>query len=407
MARLSGRLTSSRSLWIAVFAVAFGTNVPTPLLLVYRDTLGLSATTLTGLFGVYALGLVPTLLLAGPASDRRGRRGVVIPFAILGAVASVVFLGASHSLPLLFVGRLLQGAVSGAVFSVGSAWMAELVPDAGQASRQTTAALGLGFGLGPLSSGMMAQWLPAPTTLPYLVHLVLMVVGIATLVGVPETATQRTRGRLLNLGIPPSARRAFLAYVVPVALCVFTFPSVSVAVLPLRLRADIPGFDVLIAGVVAGVTMGTGVIVQPLAARLGLARSGPLAAAAGAAGIALGVLSGVVSQPALLLPAALLLGTTYGLSLASGLTATQQLADPSSRGALVGTFYALTYVGFSAPVVLSVLAGSGTFDGPLWGLAGFGLVLVAVLVLGPGAALVGPHSARRSAVPGHARGPRR
>ena len=49
----------------ALFAVAAGTNVPTPLLLVYQERLGLSAEVLTALFGCYAAGLVPALLLAG------------------------------------------------------------------------------------------------------------------------------------------------------------------------------------------------------------------------------------------------------------------------------------------------------------------------------------------------------
>ena len=66
------------SLWTAVFVAAFGTNVPTPLLLIYRDELGLTPNALTGAFGVYAAGLVPALLLAGPASDRLGRRPVVV-----------------------------------------------------------------------------------------------------------------------------------------------------------------------------------------------------------------------------------------------------------------------------------------------------------------------------------------
>ena len=43
----------------ALFAVAAGTNVPTPLLLVYQERLGLSAEVLTALFGCYAAGLVP------------------------------------------------------------------------------------------------------------------------------------------------------------------------------------------------------------------------------------------------------------------------------------------------------------------------------------------------------------
>jgi len=47
----------------ALFAVAAGTNVPAPLLLIYRDTLHLSPDVLTAVFGVYAAGLVPALFL--------------------------------------------------------------------------------------------------------------------------------------------------------------------------------------------------------------------------------------------------------------------------------------------------------------------------------------------------------
>ena len=67
----------------ALFAVAAGTNVPTPLLLVYQERLGLSAEVLTALFGFYAAGLVPALFLAGRLSDRLGRRRVALPGMVL------------------------------------------------------------------------------------------------------------------------------------------------------------------------------------------------------------------------------------------------------------------------------------------------------------------------------------
>jgi MFS family permease len=71
----------------------------------------------------------------------------------------------------LFAGRFLQGAVSGVVFSVGSAWLGELVGSPARAARLTTAALSAGWGLGPLTAGILGQWFPAPTVLPYLVYL--------------------------------------------------------------------------------------------------------------------------------------------------------------------------------------------------------------------------------------------
>jgi hypothetical protein len=50
-----------------------GSNQITPMLLVYRHTLALGTGTLEAMFGFYALGLIPGLLLAGPLSDARGR----------------------------------------------------------------------------------------------------------------------------------------------------------------------------------------------------------------------------------------------------------------------------------------------------------------------------------------------
>jgi len=113
-------------LTFALFTVSLGTNVPTPLLLVYRDRLGLSEADLTAIFGCYALGLIPALFLAGSASDRYGRRRLVLPFAVLSGIASLVFVPAVHGAALLYVGRVLQGVVSGVVFSVANAWLQDL-----------------------------------------------------------------------------------------------------------------------------------------------------------------------------------------------------------------------------------------------------------------------------------------
>ena len=61
MAGGGDRFGPRRRLALWLFAVAAGTNVPTPLLLLYQDRLGLSASVVTALFGVYAAGLVPAL----------------------------------------------------------------------------------------------------------------------------------------------------------------------------------------------------------------------------------------------------------------------------------------------------------------------------------------------------------
>ncbi|HVL84792.1 MAG TPA: MFS transporter [Pseudonocardia sp.] len=389
------------ALWVALFVVAFGTNVPTPLLLVYRETLGLSSTALTGAFALYAAGLVPALLLAGPASDRFGRRRLVVPASVLAALTSTLFLAAGSSLAALFAARFLQGAASGVVISVGTAWLGELVGAAGRAARLTTGALSAGWALGPLSAGLMAQWLPWPTVLPYLLHVALMAGALVLLRAVPETLPPQRRrrdGPLLNLGVPRPARRPFALVVLPVAVAVFTFPSTAVTVLPLLLIPAMPGIAVAVTGLVAGVTLLTGVLAQPLERRLGAVRAAPVGLLSGAAGLALSLVAGATGSWPLLVPVAVLLGGGYGLCLAAGLTTVARLASPTERGALTGTFYACAYLGFGVPVLLSAIGGDGGFRGPLAGLAVVAAAVAVVLALPAARRLVTPaavaHTAR-------------
>ena len=63
----------------ALFAVAWGGNEFTPLLVMYRQIDQMSALSVNVLLGAYVLGIVPALLLGGPLSDRYGRRPLLHP----------------------------------------------------------------------------------------------------------------------------------------------------------------------------------------------------------------------------------------------------------------------------------------------------------------------------------------
>lgn len=387
---------ASRGLLLVLFAVSFGTNVPSPLLLQYKADLGLSGTQLTAIFGIYAAGLLPTLLLAGPASDRFGRRAVVLPFVVLSALASLLFLPAASSVPLLYVARFLQGAVSGAVFGVGSAWVADLAPEPDVAARHATIALSAGFGLGPLTGGILGEWGPAPLVTPYLVHVVLLGIALWLLARVPDRVTRRPAGPLLSLGVPTGSGKAFALFVIPAALAVFTFPSMSITVLPLELQETMRGIDIAVAGLVAALTMTAGVAIQPLARRKGPIRIAPLGPLLGAIGIVVAVVSSALGMWPLLIPAALLLGSAYGLSLIGGLTATEELADPTARGAITALFYAIAYLGFGTPVIVLAVAGSANAREPLMVIAGLAL-LIALILIGPGRRALGNRLAEPTA----------
>jgi len=74
---------------IGMFVVAYGTNVSTPFLVLYKDRLELSASQTMAIFVVYVVGILASLVLGGVLSDRFGRRPIVLPMMALSGIASV------------------------------------------------------------------------------------------------------------------------------------------------------------------------------------------------------------------------------------------------------------------------------------------------------------------------------
>ncbi len=371
MSDASGSFLVPRRGWarvaFAMFAVGWGANQFSPMLIVYRQSLGLTAGGLAGLFVVYAAALIPGLLIGGPASDRFGRRPVVIPFVALSPVATLLLVLGPHSLPLIIIGRALAGVCSGVVFGAATAWVQELSPDPGVSARRSAVALSAGFGLGPFVAAMIAEWAPDPLLAAYLPHLVIGTAAFAAVLPAPETFGGRA-GPGPAAGParrwPPGAvrTREFWLAVAPAAPWVFGCAALALVVLPEQ-AAGSGSPSVGFAGVITILTLGSGVAVQPLARRLEgrWQLSGNVAGRASAAAAALLGAVGVVSASRVLaLAAAVLFGAGYGLCLVSGLRATERLAGRREHGAAVACFYVLTYLGFGFPYLadgLDLLAG--------------------------------------------------
>jgi hypothetical protein len=267
---------------------------------------------------------------------------------------------------MLYLGRFLAGVCSGAAFAAGTAWIKELSVApydelAGEqaGARRAAIALSAGFGLGPLVAGLLAQWGPDPLLTAYVPHLVVMSIALATLIGAPETVLSVRRASLARVLRVPSARHhRFRAIVVPAAPWVFAAPSIAFAVLPGLVTHRTGSYQVAFAAAVAGLTLGLGILIQPLARRLD--RGGDMRGLlAGLLAICGGTLLGAAAAQAqswpLIVPAAMLLGGGYGLCIVSGLLETQRLASSEDLASLTAIYYALTYVGFAVPIVLAEL----------------------------------------------------
>jgi hypothetical protein len=399
----AGRRAGRRAGWLPVAAALFGTgwgaNQITPMLLVYRHTLGLATGELEAVFGVYALGLIPGLLLAGPFSDARGRRAAVIPAAATSLTASVLLITARWGVAPLFAGRLLAGVSSGAVFGAGTAWLREVSqPPFGDASdheaaRRAAVAMSAGFALGPLVAGLLAQWAPDPAVVAYLPHVAVMALVLVLLRRAPETVT--ARGRLALRPSAPGLRSPrFGTLVAPMAPWVFAAPAIAFALLPSVVGAGQATDGVALTATITALCALAGVLVQPLARRLDRHARDGRAAVAGllvlVAGLLLGALTAHTRQDWMLVPAAIVLGGAYGLCLVAGLVEIQRIAGGRSLASLTAAYYALAYLGFAAPSLIALGAHLASYSTLL--------VIAAVIAFGTAAA-VGRVSARDGAVP--------
>lgn len=208
---------SRRQWWLlslVLFAVGYSAQGVSPVMLLYTRELGLSTTMLTVFFTVYAVGLMVAFLIVGQLSDRRGRKAVVVPSIYLLIVSLVALLGAAAwGEPMILAARFVQGLASGAVFTIGTVWLRELAGDkhAASAAVCASAAQALGFGVGPLVSSFMVQWLPLEHILTILVIVALLVAGLLIARRLPETMTERRSGRI-QIGLPPGTGRGFVWY---------------------------------------------------------------------------------------------------------------------------------------------------------------------------------------------------
>ncbi|WP_229718705.1 MFS transporter [Nocardia jinanensis] len=370
----------------AIFICAWGGNQFTPLLVMYRDE-GCSALTVNALLGAYVLGLVPGLLLSGSLAARFGRRPVAVAGVLASLVASPLLAAGVYGVGWIAAGRLVSGFGVAVAMAVGTTWVTELAAGTGRGpaagARRAALWLTLGFGFGAGVAGLLAQWGPAPMVLPYFVHVLLAAAVLPAVLRTPETRPAGTGagGRFSGLRHP-----RFRRVVLPMAPWIFGSAGVAYAVMPQLVGDRVGEWGLVYSTTITVATLTVGVLVQPLAKRLDRttsARGVVVSMSVLPAGLVVSALAAIVRSPVLALAAALALGCAYGIALVSGLLELQRMAAPAELAALTGAYYALAYLGFLLPWLLSLLSPAAGYPVLLGG-----LVLVAL----SGTAVITRHS---------------
>ena len=207
---------------------------------------------------------------------------MVLSAVMLSIVAGGALAAGADGPGWLFAGRLIMGLASGERSALVSRGSRSCPPAArGRGARRGCAAGGgamtLGFALGPLVAGALAQWGPMPPSLPYLPQLALAAGALALAARTPETVLRDTARRAP--GGPWRQLRAgglteprFLWVVLPLAPWVFGSVAVAMVYMPGLVAGRVSGMAVAFAAAGALCTALAGVLVRPVETRARLAR---------------------------------------------------------------------------------------------------------------------------------------
>jgi MFS family permease len=364
----AGRLEAARRLppglafWLLagiLGVLMFAASAPSPLYVVYQAEWGFSALVLTSVFGVYALVLLATLLVAGSVSDHVGRRPALL-VALGIQLASMLLFAAADGVAWLYAARALQGAATGLATGTISAALLDLQPP----HRQRLGALvgsatpSVGLAIGALGSGLLVEYGPAPTRLVFCLLAGLVVVSVLLARAMPEPVLRDPTWRRSlrpSIGVPRETRAVFAATVPAVIACwslgglyMSLGPSIAVT----QLHTD----NHLVGGLVVVALAGAGGIAT-IAGRDLRPRTGMLGGTALlVAGTAVGLAGLHAGSSFVFFTGSVVAGAGFGPSFTGVFRILAAAAPPARRAALLSASYLVSYLAFSVPAIAAGLA---------------------------------------------------
>lgn len=341
-------------LLLASITVSFlaGSSAPTPLYAVYQGEWGFTPITTTVVFGVYALAVLAGLLTLGKLSDHVGRRPVLLAALAVQAVSMVVFATA-EGVPALLVARIVQGISTGAALGAIGAGMMDI--DRPRGTVANAVAPGVGTATGALVSGVVVQYLPAPTHLIYLALLALFALQAAGVLLMTETVT-RKRGALSSLvpeiKLPRAVRRPVLV-AAPVLFAVWALAGLYGSLGP-ALARDLVGSSSFVFGglglfVLAGVAVVSVLALRGLAPRTLMLTS----VATLSAGMAVTLVSLAEGSAVGFFLGTAVAGVGFGSGFQGGIRMVMPLTEPHESSGVLSLLYVVSYLGMGGPAVLA------------------------------------------------------
>jgi MFS family permease len=323
---------------------------PTPLYALYQRQWGFSPITTTIVFGIYAVAVLSSLLVAGRLSDYAGRRTVLLGALAVQFAALLVYASAG-GVAELTVARVIQGLSTGAALSAIGAGMLDIDRQRGTLANALSPSIGTGSGA--LISALFVQFLPAPTHLVYLVLagvIAVQAAGVALLRETVTTSRVPASALVPEVRLPRAVRGPVLV-AAPVLFAVWALAGLYGALGPSLVQALTGSADVVLGG--GAMTLLTVTAV----ASVYLLRNAPartvMVTGIGAlvAGVAMTLAALETGSAALFFAGTAVSGIGFGSGFQGGIRTVVPLAAPHERAGVLSLLFVVSYLGTGIPAV--------------------------------------------------------
>ena len=359
-----------------------GVFIPSPLYQYYRAHWGLTPGEISIVFAIYAGSLIPTLLFFGGVSDRLGRRNTLSIAMGIAALAALALACASN-LWILLAGRVLQGISIGIGVPTATAAIREWIAPGmeNRVGNVAIIAVAVGSSFGAVLGGVLAQYAPWPTGLPfatYIVFLAIMVLVVRSVPSCPHCVRAWHHGLPV---IPPGIRHPFFIAAAQ-SFVGWSVLAIFASLVPSFVESTLGVFNLTIGSLVICLIQSGSLLAAYVSSRL--SNRAAILTALVALGAGLWTLLLAVPHHLLVLLGlgVIIAGLGNGLGYVAGLNIVSAIAPPEHRAETLSALFVASYLGFSIPALAVGLAANhvGLYVAIVGAAITLGFVAVAIML---------------------------
>lgn len=344
-----------------------GTALASPLYPLYQAAWGLRPSDITHVFVVYMFGVLAILLFMGRLTARFGFLATLrLGLALM--TFGVVLSALAGEVPAFMVARLIIGLASGMISTSAAIGLVQVSAgrDPRRVSAITTVAMTLGFGMGPLVGGVIAQWLPRPLVTAYVPSALMGLLAVYALFrlgdAVPAPAAPAAtqdggtlRAAILrwlpSIALPPRAGRRHFWIASIGAFSAFGLFSLYASLAPSFMQELVPWHGPAVSGCTIAAILFLSSAFQFMVRQW---RTKTVVIVGGVALVACNLLLAWTSHSRIaLLFVASVVATSFGHALANvaGMSVVGKLTHPGHRAGLLASYMIVGYLGTIVPIL--------------------------------------------------------